>query len=56
MDITTSVITSAFGVLGLLITLTAATFRQLRDLINAFREVRRSLRQGSPQGTDDSEV
>ncbi|WP_237498428.1 MULTISPECIES: hypothetical protein [Streptomyces] len=51
MDTTTSVIITAFGVLGLLITLTAATLRQLPDLINAFREVWRSLKQGSTDGS-----
>ncbi|MDV9190468.1 hypothetical protein R6L23_19985 [Streptomyces sp. SR27] len=55
MDITTGVIIAAFGVLGLLITLTAATLRQLPDLIDAFREVQRSLRQGSANNADDTE-
>ncbi|ALC28444.1 hypothetical protein ABE83_16010 [Streptomyces sp. CFMR 7] len=55
MDITTGVIITAFGVLGLLITLTAATLRQLPDLIEAFRDVQRSLRQGSADNPDDTE-
>lgn len=55
MDVTTSVIIAAFGILGLLITLTASTLRQLPDLISAFREVRRSLQQGSADRSDDAE-
>ncbi|MFE9217145.1 hypothetical protein ACFYN3_12500 [Streptomyces lavendulae] len=55
MDVATSVIITAFGILGLLITLTASTLRQLPDLISAFREVRRSLQQGSTDSSDDAE-
>ncbi len=55
MDVTTSVIIAAFGTLGLLITLTASTLRQLPDLIHAFREVRRSLRHERAERSDDSE-
>ena len=55
MDVTTGAIVAAFGVLGLLITLTASTLRQLPDLINAFREVRRSLRREQAESSDDAE-
>ncbi|MEU8680778.1 hypothetical protein [Streptomyces sp. NPDC048611] len=55
MDVTTSVIIAAFGILGLLITLTASTLRQLPDLIHAFREVRRCLRHGPAESPDDTE-
>jgi len=54
MDVTTSVITAAFGILGLLITLIASTLRQLPDLINAFREVRRCLRHESADGPEET--
>lgn len=55
MDVTTGAIIAAFGILGLLITLTASTLRQLPDLIHAFREVRRCLRSETPESTDDAE-
>ncbi|MEU3613128.1 hypothetical protein ABZ725_12585 [Streptomyces sp. NPDC006872] len=55
MDVTTGAIVAAFGVLGLLITLTASTLRQLPDLINAFREVRRCLRREQAESSDDAE-
>ncbi|MFD7716187.1 MULTISPECIES: hypothetical protein [Streptomyces] len=55
MDVTTGAIIAAFGILGLLITLTASTLRQLPDLIHAFREVRRCLRSETPESSDDAE-
>ncbi|MGW6564831.1 hypothetical protein [Streptomyces sp. NPDC054975] len=55
MDAATSVIISVFGLAGLLITFAASTLRQLPDLISAFREFQRSLRQGHPEGADDTE-
>lgn len=55
MDVTTGAIIAAFGILGLLITLTASRLRQLPDLIDAFREVRRYLRSETPESSDDAE-
>ncbi|MEU8954844.1 hypothetical protein AB0C93_11110 [Streptomyces sp. NPDC048518] len=55
MDTATSVIISAFGLVGLLITFAASTLRQLPDLVSAFREFRRSLRNGHRGVADDSE-
>lgn len=55
MDVATSAVIAAFGLLGPLITLTASTLRQLPDLINAFREVRRALKQRSGTGSDDAD-
>lgn len=55
MDTATSVIISAFGLAGLLITFAASTLRQLPDLVSAFREFRRSLRNGQCEVADDSE-
>ncbi|MGW7413423.1 hypothetical protein [Streptomyces sp. NPDC054863] len=54
MDIATGAIIAAFGVLGLFITLAAATLRQLPDLIAAYRAVQRSLR--DPDESNGSEM
>lgn len=45
---TINILVAVFGILGLTITLTAATLRQLPDLLNAFREARRALRGENP--------
>lgn len=55
MNAAPSVIISAFGIAGLLITFAASTLRQLPDLISAFREFRRSLGPGHREGADDAE-
>lgn len=43
-----------FGILGLLITLTAALLRQLPDLFAAWREARAALRHGT-RSTESSD-
>ncbi|MDT0427788.1 hypothetical protein [Streptomyces salyersiae] len=43
-----NILVAVFGILGLTITLAAATLRQLPDLLHAIREARRALRGENP--------
>ncbi|MFB8111129.1 hypothetical protein [[Kitasatospora] papulosa] len=43
-----NILVAVFGLLGLTITLAAATLRQLPDLLHAIREARRALRGENP--------